>query len=128
MTQTPTDARIAILGLGTMTGAILAGMLDQGVPAENVVATTRSAASAEKAPARHGVTVTCQEQDPQASHAEVARHDPAARAGPDDDRVVPAGALGRLRRASGLSRGRPGSGPFVHLHRPHPFDACSDYW
>ena len=51
--------------------------------------------------ARVGVAVhvlaSLEEQDPQASLAEVARHDPAARAGPDDDRVVPAGALGRLR-------------------------------
>lgn len=75
MTQTPTDSRIAILGLGTMTGAILAGMLEQGVPAENVVATTRSAASAEKAAAQHGVSVTSQEQDPQANHAAVAAAD-----------------------------------------------------
>lgn len=75
MTQTPTDSRIAILGLGTMTGAILAGMLEQGVPAQNVVATTRSAASAEKAAAQHGVTVTSQEQDERANHAAVAEAD-----------------------------------------------------
>lgn len=75
MTQTPTDSRIAILGLGTMTGAILAGMLEQGVPAQNVVATTRSAASAERAAEQHGVTVTSQEQDERANHAAVAEAD-----------------------------------------------------
>ena len=51
--------------------------------------------------------------------AEVARHDPAARAGADDDRVVAAGALGVLGLPSRLGRRRPGPGPL--LHRPHRY-------
>ena len=68
--------KLTILGLGTMTGAILAGALDAGaVRAEDVTATTRSAASAEKAAAQHGVTVTSQERDERANHAAVAEAD-----------------------------------------------------
>ncbi|MGW3945252.1 pyrroline-5-carboxylate reductase [Micrococcus endophyticus] len=68
--------KLTILGLGTMTGAILAGALDAGaVRAEDVTATTRSAASAEKVAAQHGVTVTSQERDERANHAAVAEAD-----------------------------------------------------
>ena len=68
--------KLTILGLGTMTGAILAGALEAGaVRAEDVTATTRSAASAEKAAAQHGVTVTSQERDERANHAAVAEAD-----------------------------------------------------
>ena len=68
--------KLTILGLGTMTGAILAGALDAGaVRAEDVTATTRSTASAEKAAAQHGVTVTSQERDERANHAAVAEAD-----------------------------------------------------
>ena len=62
--------KLTILGLGTMTGAILAGALEaSAVRAEDVTATSRSAASAEKAAAQHGVTVTSQERDERANHA-----------------------------------------------------------
>lgn len=61
--------KLTILGLGTMTGAILTGAIEAGaVRAEDVRATTRSAASAERARGRHpGVEVLAAEEDPQAN-------------------------------------------------------------
>ena len=54
---------IAMLGLGSMKGAILAGLLAGGVPAENVVATSRSAASAQQRSHQYGVRVLSEEAD-----------------------------------------------------------------
>lgn len=54
---------IAMLGLGSMNGAILAGLLAGGVPAENVVATARSAASAQQRSHQYGVRVLSEEAD-----------------------------------------------------------------
>lgn len=49
--------KIAMLGLGSMNGAILSGLLKAGVSAEDVTATTRSQASADAAAQRYGVHV-----------------------------------------------------------------------
>lgn len=68
--------KLTILGLGTMTGAILAGALKAGaVRAEDVTATTRSAASAAAAAERHGVRVVASEEDAEANRAAVAEAD-----------------------------------------------------
>ena len=50
-------ARIALLGLGTMNGAVLKAVLQSGVLAEHVVATARTAASAEAKAEQYGVRV-----------------------------------------------------------------------
>ncbi|MDY6055232.1 pyrroline-5-carboxylate reductase [Micrococcus sp.] len=69
MAQTP---RVAIVGLGTMTGAILTGALETGaVTADAVTATTRSAASARQKAQRHGVRVLSSEEDAGANAAAV---------------------------------------------------------
>ena len=68
--------KLTILGLGTMTGAILTGALDAGaVRAEDVTATTRSASSAAAAAERHGVRVLATEEDADANRAAVAEAD-----------------------------------------------------
>lgn len=61
--------KLTILGLGTMTGAILTGAIEAGaVRAEDVRATTRSSASAERARGRHpGVEVLAAEEDAHAN-------------------------------------------------------------
>lgn len=55
--------KIAMLGLGSMNGAILAGLRSSGVRAEHVLATTRSAASARARAEQHGVRVLAGEED-----------------------------------------------------------------
>ena len=67
--------KIAMLGLGSMNGAILAGLLAGGVPAENVVATSRSAASAQQRADQYGIRVLAQEDDDAANTAAVAEAD-----------------------------------------------------
>lgn len=59
--------RVAMLGLGSMNGAILAGLLASSVQPEDVVATTRSAATAQVRAQEHGVTVLAEAEDPQAN-------------------------------------------------------------
>lgn len=66
---------IAMLGLGSMNGAILAGLLAGGVPAENVTATSRSAASAQQRSHQYGVPVLSEEADGSANIAAVADAD-----------------------------------------------------
>lgn len=53
--------RIAMLGLGSMNGAILKGLLASGVSAQDVVATTRSAASARARAEELGIEVVAEE-------------------------------------------------------------------
>ncbi|MDO4238976.1 pyrroline-5-carboxylate reductase [Micrococcus sp.] len=74
MTSQP---RLAILGLGSMTGAILTGLLAASVTTpDRVAATTRSAASAEARAARFpGVRVLSSEEDPDANLTAVAEAD-----------------------------------------------------
>lgn len=67
--------KIAMLGLGSMNGAILAGLLDSGVAAEDVVATSRSAATARRRSQQFGVTVLAEEEDEAANSAAVADAD-----------------------------------------------------
>lgn len=59
--------RVAMLGLGSMNGAILAGLLASSVQPEDVVATTRSTATAQARAQEHGVTVLAEAEDPQAN-------------------------------------------------------------
>lgn len=58
---------IAMLGLGSMNGAILSGLLKSGVEPEDVIATSRSAESARTRSQRYGVRVLSEEEDPQAN-------------------------------------------------------------
>lgn len=74
-TDTLATTRLAVLGLGNMNGAILTGMLAAGLPADNVVATTRSADSAVAKADKYGVRVISNEQDPQANRTAVAEAD-----------------------------------------------------
>lgn len=55
--------KIAMLGLGSMNGSILAGLLSSGVRPEDVIATTRSAASAEQRAAQYGVRVLAEQDE-----------------------------------------------------------------
>lgn len=55
--------KIAMLGLGSMNGAILAGLLGSGVRQDDVVATTRSAVSAGQKAAQYGVRVLAEEAE-----------------------------------------------------------------
>lgn len=48
-------SRIAVLGCGTMAGAIVSGLLGSGFPADDVVATARSAAHREQVASDYGV-------------------------------------------------------------------------
>lgn len=59
--------KIAMLGLGNMNGAILAGMLAAGTDPAEVCATVHSEDSAHAAEQRHGVAVACTERDPEAN-------------------------------------------------------------
>ncbi|MDO5634089.1 MAG: pyrroline-5-carboxylate reductase [Micrococcus sp.] len=74
-TTTATSPRIALLGLGKMNGAILAGMLASGIDAEQVTATTRSAASAQQAAQKYGVQVFSGQEHDDANHRAVAEAD-----------------------------------------------------
>ncbi|MDZ5077038.1 pyrroline-5-carboxylate reductase [Nesterenkonia sp. HG001] len=67
--------RIAMLGLGSMNGAILAGFLASGVARDHVVATSRSAASAQARAEQHGITVLAEEDDAEANRRAVAEAD-----------------------------------------------------
>ena len=67
--------KIAMLGLGSMNGAILDGLLESGIAAEDVVATSRSAASAQQRSQQHGVQVLAEETDSAANTTAVAEAD-----------------------------------------------------
>lgn len=67
--------RIAMLGLGSMNGAILTGFLGSGTSPEDVIATSRSAASARQRSEQHGVTVLAEEDDPAANRTAAAGAD-----------------------------------------------------
>lgn len=77
----PTDgadhspARIAMLGLGSMNGAILAGLLSASVRPADVIATTRSSATAQSRSQEHGVTVLAEQDDAAANRHAVAEAD-----------------------------------------------------
>ena len=66
---------IAMLGLGSMNGAVLAGLLEAGVAAKDVVATSGSAESAQRRSQQYGVRVLAQEQHDDANTAAVADAD-----------------------------------------------------
>lgn len=68
--------RLAILGLGTMTGAVLTGLLAASVTTpDRVSATTRRAASAQERAAKHSVSVVSSEEDPEANRTAVREAD-----------------------------------------------------
>lgn len=67
--------KIAMLGLGSMNGAILAGLLKSGVPADDVVATSRSADSAQRRSQQYGVRVLAEQTDPAVNTTAVAEAD-----------------------------------------------------
>lgn len=62
-----TASKIAMLGLGSMNGAILSGLLSSGVQRTDVLATTRSVDSAAKKATQYGVKVVAEETRPGAS-------------------------------------------------------------
>lgn len=64
-----------MLGLGSMNGAILAGLISSGVRPDDVTATTRSAASAEDKAHHYGVEVLAEETQQAANAAAVAEAD-----------------------------------------------------
>ncbi len=67
--------KIAMLGLGSMNGAILSGFLGAGTAPEDVIATSRSAASAQRRSEQHGITVLSEEEDPAANRTAAAQAD-----------------------------------------------------
>jgi pyrroline-5-carboxylate reductase len=67
--------KIAMLGLGSMNAAILTGLLGSGVPAEDVVGTSRSAESAQQRAQQYGVTVLAEEHDDAANTTAAAQAD-----------------------------------------------------
>lgn len=67
--------KIAMVGLGSMNGAILAGLLGGGVAPEDVVATSSSAASAQQRADQYGIHVLAQEHDEFANVKAVAEAD-----------------------------------------------------
>ncbi|WP_146340425.1 pyrroline-5-carboxylate reductase [Nesterenkonia sp. NBAIMH1] len=69
------SVKIAMLGLGSMNGAILAGLLGSGVPPENVTVTNRSEASAQRSRDEYGVTALAEESAPGANLEAVAEAD-----------------------------------------------------
>jgi len=67
--------RIAMLGLGSMNGAILSGFLGAGTAPEDIIATSRSAASAQARSEQYGVTVLAEEQDEAANRTAAGQAD-----------------------------------------------------
>ncbi|MGW9550074.1 pyrroline-5-carboxylate reductase [Citricoccus zhacaiensis] len=67
--------KIALLGLGNMNGAILAGALAAGTDATSVRATGHSAERARENQERYGVTVAATESDPEANRSAAAGAD-----------------------------------------------------
>ncbi|WP_120006806.1 pyrroline-5-carboxylate reductase [Nesterenkonia muleiensis] len=67
--------KIAMLGLGSMNGAILAGLLESGVSPDDVLATSRSADSAHRRSQQYGVRVLAEETDTAANTTAVAEAD-----------------------------------------------------
>jgi pyrroline-5-carboxylate reductase len=59
--------KIALLGLGNMNGAILAGMLAAGTEPDTICATGHSAENARSKEERYGVTVSSTERNPEAN-------------------------------------------------------------
>lgn len=74
-TSTSPALRIAMLGLGSMNGAILAGLLDASVTPEQVRATTRSTATAAERAQQYGVSVLAEEDDAEANRSVAADAD-----------------------------------------------------
>ena len=68
-----TGFKIAMLGLGSMNGAILAGLLNSGVSPEQVVATSRSSESAQRRSQQYGVQVLAEENDDAANRTAAAQ-------------------------------------------------------
>lgn len=68
-----TGPKIAMLGLGSMNGAILAGLLNSGLRPEQVVATSRSAESAQLRSQQYGVQVLAEENDDAANRTAAAQ-------------------------------------------------------
>lgn len=76
MTQSPPRRiTIAMLGLGSMNGAILAGLLASGVEHTDVVATTRSTGSAQEKSRLLGIEVLAEDDDPEANRRAAQRAD-----------------------------------------------------
>lgn len=67
--------KIAMLGLGSMNGAILAGLLESGVAPDDVTATSRSAESAQRRSQQYGVQVISEEEDSAANSTAIAEAD-----------------------------------------------------
>lgn len=74
-TSTPAAPQIAMLGLGSMNGAILAGLLESTVTPEQVQATTRSAATAGERAAHYGIRVLAEQDDAEANRRAAAEAD-----------------------------------------------------
>lgn len=68
-----TGPKIAMLGLGSMNGAILTGLLSSGVSPEQVVATSRSSESAQRRSQQYGVQVLAEENDDAANRTAAAQ-------------------------------------------------------
>ncbi|GFZ87105.1 pyrroline-5-carboxylate reductase [Nesterenkonia alkaliphila] len=68
-----TGPKIAMLGLGSMNGAILTGLLSSGVSPEQVVATSRSSESAQRRSQHYGVQVLAEENDDAANRTAAAQ-------------------------------------------------------
>ena len=64
-----------MLGLGSMNGAILSGFLGAGTAPEDIIATSRSAASAQARSEQYGVTVLAEEQDEAANRTAAGQAD-----------------------------------------------------
>ncbi|WP_225939517.1 pyrroline-5-carboxylate reductase [Nesterenkonia lutea] len=64
-----------MLGLGSMNGAILSGLLASSVRREDVVATTRSAATARARAEEHGITVLAEQETAEANGIAVEQAD-----------------------------------------------------
>lgn len=74
-TSTSTAPQIAMLGLGSMNGAILAGLLSSSVEPGQVRATTRSADTAARRAQQYGITVLAEQDDPAANRSAAAGAD-----------------------------------------------------
>lgn len=67
--------KITMLGLGSMNGAILSGLLAAGIEPSDVVATSRSAESAKQRAEQYGVQMLAEEADHHANAAAAAEAD-----------------------------------------------------
>lgn len=67
------NLRIGIIGTGSMGGAILAGLLKSGLPADHIFVSTKSSASAENLNSRYGVIAKSTELN-SATNSEIAKN------------------------------------------------------